>query len=196
MKRIIGSIGIIVFLLTGCGPMTTETMSCTYESTTGLLSSRTTYNVDYQGNDIKKVRITYKYHNDDNQISTTDETDNNQTDGVGTGTDGTTDDNSVDDDGIIDGVVGSAIDTIINGVTTTILDISGLRDRHATVQNTYANMNGFSVQNTTDVTDNDYTVTYVIDYDNISDEDLNSLNLVRDINTLRSNYTNQGFTCN
>ena len=60
----------------------------------------------------------------------------------------------------------------------------------------YGNMTGFSVQNTNDVTDNDYTVTYVIDYDSISDTDLSTLNLARDINTLRSNYINQGFTCN
>ena len=42
---------------------------------------------------------------------------------------------------------------------------------------------------------NMYTVTYVIDYDMISDNDLATLNLSRDIDTLRSNYTNQGFSC-
>ena len=91
--------------------------------------------------------------------------------------------------------MGSAIDSIINGVTGTILDISGIRDRHINVQNTYGNINGFSVQNTNDVGDDNYHVTYVIDYDTISDEDLTTLNLSRDINTLRSNYTSQGFTC-
>ena len=123
-------------------------------------------------------------------------TDNNgNIDGVGTGTDGTTNDNLDNNDGIIDGVVGSAIDSIINGVTDTILDVSGLRDRHTNVQNTYGNMNGFSVQNTNDNTNNHYTVTYVIDYDAISDTDLGTLNLSRDFNTLRSNYISQGFTC-
>ena len=116
-------------------------------------------------------------------------------DGVGTGTDGTTNDTQIDNDGIVDGIVGSAIDSIINGVTDTILDISGIRDRHVNVQNTYGNINGFSVQNTNDTTDNDYRVTYIIDYDNISDEDLARLNLSRDIDTLRSNYINQGFNC-
>ena len=43
----------------------------------------------------------------------------------------------------------------------------------------------------TDNTDNDYRVTYVIDYDMISDADLATLNLSRDIDTLRNNYTNQ-----
>ena len=207
MKKYIGITVLGLLMLTGCGAGATETMSCTYENTAGSLTSRMTYNIDYQGDEVKKLRVTYKYHNDDtnttdtnnsannNSETTTGNNNNKQTDGVGTGTDGTTDDSQIDDDGIVDGIVGSAIDSIINGVTTTILDISGLRDRHAAVQSTYGNMTGFSVQNTSDATDNDYTVSYVIDYDSISDDDLNTLNLSRDINTLRSNYTNQGFTC-
>lgn len=191
MRKIIGAALVLTLFLSGCGPVTTKTMSCTYENTAGTLTSKTTYNVDYQNSEVKKVRITYKYHND----AVNNANDDGQTDGVGTGTDGTTNDTQIDNDGIIDGVVGSAIDSIINGVTTTILDISGLRDRHATVQNTYGNIPGFSIQNTSDMTDNDYIVTYIIDYDNISDDNLNGLNLSRDINTLRSNYTNQGFTC-
>ena len=116
-------------------------------------------------------------------------------DGIGTGTDGTTNDTQIDNDGIIDGIVGSTIDKIINGVTDTILDISGIRDRHTNIQNMYGNMNGFSVQNTNDTNPNNYHVTYIIDYDNMNDADLNTLNLSRDINTLKSIYTNQGFTC-
>ena len=127
------------------------------------------------------------YNNDNNN-------NNNQIDGVGTGTDGTTNDTQIDDDGVIDGVVGSAIDTIVGGVTGIILDSAGLRDRHATVQNTYGNVNGFSVQNTKDQ-DNNYMVTYVIDYDTISDTDLARFNLSRDLDTMRDNYVNQGFTC-
>lgn len=193
MKKIIYALVISTFMLTGCGAGATNTMSCTYENSTSNMSSRMAYNIDYQGNEVKKIRVTYKYHSD--AVDTGDD-DDNQTDGVGTGTDGTTNDTQIDNDGIIDGVIGSAIDTAINGVTSTILDIAGIRDRHANVQNMYGNMTGFSVQNTNDVTDNDYTVTYVIDYDSISDDDLSTLNLTRDINTLRSNYINQGFTCN
>jgi len=118
----------------------------------------------------------------------------NQIDGVGTGTDGTTNDSQIDDDGVVDGVIGSVIDTIVGGVTGIILDSAGLRDRHATVQNTYGNIAGFSVQNTNDVDDN-YTVTYVIDYDTISDDDLATFNLTRDLEEMRDNYVNQGFTC-
>ena len=135
-------------------------------------------------------------NNDNDNITTynTDDDNNNHTDGVGTGTDGTTNDSLMDDDGVIDGVVGSAIDTIVGGVTDIILDSAGLRERHTTVQNTYGDITGFSVQNTNDVDDN-YTVTYVIDYDSISDNDLSRFNLSRDLDDMRSNYVNQGFTC-
>ena len=129
-----------------------------------------------------------------NENNNTNNGNTNQIDGVGTGTDGTTNDTQIDDDGIVDGIVGSAIDTIIGGVTGIILDSAGLRDRHANVQNTYGNVTGFSVQNTND-TNNNYTVTYVIDYDTISDNDLSSFNLSRDFEDLRDSYVNQGFTC-
>ena len=181
-------------MLTGCGAGATETLSCTYNTTNNGLTSKIMYSIDHQNNDVKKVRVTYTYDIDTNDTTTTDNA-NNKPDGVGTGTDGTTNDNMDNNDGIIDGVVGSAIDTIVNGVTSTILDVAGLRDRHANVQNTYGNITGFSVQNTNDTTNNHYTVSYVIDYDAISDNDLATLNLSRDYNTLRSNYISQGFTC-
>ncbi len=174
-----------IFMLTGCGAGATKTMSCSYKNTAGNLTTKMTYKIDYQDTAVKKVRIAYDYHMNENT----------QMDGVGTGTDGTTNDTQNDNDGIIDGVVGSAIDSVINGITSTILDISGLRERHNNVQSMYGNINGFSVQNTNDATDNDYHVSYIIDYDTISDNDLNTLNLSRDIDTLRRNYTSQGFTC-
>ena len=103
-------------------------------------------------------------------------------------------DTEIDDDGIVDGIVGSAIDTIVGTVTDIILDSAGLRDRHANVQNTYGNVTGFSTQTTNDTNDN-YKVTYVIDYDTISDNDLARFNLSRDLDDLRDSYVNQGFTC-
>ena len=185
MKKyfIFATLGII--MLTGCGAGATETMSCSYKNTSGNLTTKMTYNIDHEDSVVKKVRISYDYHMDRQE----------DMDGVGTGTDGTTNDTQPDNDGIIDGVVGSAIDGVINGVTDTILDISGIRDRHNNVQNMYGNMTGFSVQNTNDMTDNDYHVTYIIDYDTISDNDLNTLNLSRDIDTIKRNYSQQGFTC-
>ncbi len=184
---------LFVFLLIGCGPMTTETMTCSYETVRNNVTTKTNYMIDHQGDEVKKLRITYKYHQE--VINDTDGDGKNDIDGVGTGTDGTTNDTQIDNDGIIDGIVGSAIDTVINGVTDVILDVAGIRDRHATVQGKYGNITGFSVQNTNDSTDNDYTVTYVIDYDTISNDDLATLNLSRNINTLRDNYISQGFTC-
>lgn len=194
MKKVLFLSSILIFMLTGCGAGATKTMNCTYETKYNNIATKTSYDVDYEDTEVKKVRITYNYHQD--IINDTDGDGNDDIPGVGTGTDGTTNDTQTDEDGIIDGVVGSAIDSIIGGVTDTILDISGIRDRHANVLNTYGNIPGFSVQNTMDNTDNDYMVTYVIDYDTISDNDLISLNLSRDIDTLRSNYATQGFTCN
>lgn len=202
-----------ILLLTGCGA--TETLSCTYKNTANNVTTKVSYDIDHEQDEIKKVRITYDYDfdNDDMNNNNTNNNDtngnnngtngnntnantnnNNEIDGVGTGTDGTTNDTQQDDDGIVDGIVGSAIDTIVGGVTGIILDSAGIRDRHATVQNTYGNITGFSVQNTNDV-DNNYKVTYVIDYDTISNDDLARFNLSRDLDTMRDNYVNQGFTC-
>jgi hypothetical protein len=210
-------------MLTGCGA--TETLSCSYENNANNGTTKIKYDIDHESDEIKKVRITYNYdfvtnennadnmrtrnmddgntnsdnmRNDGNNITgyadENNNDNNNKTDGVGTGTDGTTNDTQFDDDGVVDGVIGSAIDTIVGGVTDIILDSAGLRDRHATVQNTYGNVAGFSVQNTNDMDDN-YMVTYVIDYDTISDDDLARFNLSRDLDSMRNNYVNQGFTC-
>lgn len=194
MKKILFLSSLLLFTLTGCGAGATKTMSCSYKTDYNNIDTKVSYDVDYEDTEVKKVRITYNYHQD--VMDDTDGDGKNDIDGVGTGTDGTTNDTQIDNDGIIDGVVGSAIDSIVGGVTDTILDIAGIRDRHANVLNTYGNIPGFSVQNTMDNSDNDYVVTYVVDYDTISDNDLLSLNLSRDINTLRDNYINQGFTCN
>ena len=252
-----------ILMLTGCGA--TETLSCSYSNDANNGTSRVTYDIDHEEDEIKKVRITYNYDfdTDNGATGTTDDNgtannariggnntgttgatdanggndmntdntgtdvttgtnngttgntntgttggtnditgyttdtnnnDDNHTDGVGTGTDGTTNDTHIDDDGVVDGVVGSVIDTIVGGVTGIILDSAGLRDRHANVQNTYGNVAGFSVQNTNDA-NNNYKVTYVIDYDTISDADLATFNLTRDLEQMRTNYVNQGFTC-
>jgi len=186
MKKIITISLVSIMLLTGCDLSATDTLTCNYQNTAGALSTNISYSIDHEAEDIKKVRITYDYNRTND--------DNNHTDGVGTGTDGTTNDTEIDEDGIIDGVVGETLNDIIGGMSDVILDVAGIRDRHTTVQNTYNNMAGFSVGNTTDV-DNNYKVTYVIDYDQISDTDLTRLNLARDLTTLKNNYVSQGFTC-
>ena len=181
----------VLLLASGCG-VKHDSLSCKSTTNSNGITTTTHYDIDYMDNDVKMIKITYDYKQD--TITDTDNDGKDDIDGVGTGTDGTTNDTQKDNDGIVDGIVGSAIDTIIGGVTDTILDIAGLKERHATVQNRYGNIQGFSVQNTTD-TDNNYKVTYVIDYDAITDTDLNTLNLSRDIDTLRDNYTTQGYTC-
>ena len=195
MKKLFVLSFMSIFLLTGCGA--TETLSCTYQNTNDTVRTKIHYDIDHQDEEVKKVRITYDYNFNSNNSTRNGYTNNNsanQIDGVGTGTDGTTNDTQIDKDGVVDGVVGSVIDTIVGGVTSIILDSAGLRDRHKTVQNTYGNINGFSVQNTNDANDN-YSVTYVIDYDTITDNDLARFNLSRNFNDLRSMYVNQGFTC-
>ncbi len=197
MKKIIVIFIIGLFLLTGCGEITTETMNCTYQTSNTTLSSRTSYSIDYVDNTVKKMRITYDYMNfDTNNDNDIIDSEKEDIDGVGTGTDGVTSD-EIDNDNyeVVDGIVGNAIDDVVNAVTDTALDILEYRNRHASIQNMYGNINGFSIQNTSDSDDNHYTVTYVIDFDQISDEDLNTLNLSRNVDTLRSNYINQGFTC-
>ena len=164
MKKLISLAGICIFMLTGCGVGATKTMSCTYRNTGNSLTTKMTYSIDYQGTEVKKLRVTYDYHQNDmnNDIA------NNGTNANG-GTNGTT-------------TNGGTNDITNNGATTNEKNTDGV---------------GTGTDGTTndDFPDNDYRVTYVIDYDSISDADLATLNLSRDINTLRRNYTNQGFTC-
>ena len=196
MKKLILCLGIIA-LLTGCGEEE-QTMTCTRENTTNGLTSGTEYLVTYKDDEVSHVTITYNY-NQDTQI-----------DGVGTGTDGTTEDgrednttddetidgvieDNDDDNEIVDGIVGDAADMLIGGVYNTILNISGLKDRHTNDMNT-TNIEGFtsSVENNTN---NSYKVVYDLDLTKISDDDIGRFNVDRSYQTLRDNYTSQGLTC-
>ena len=94
MKKALLIIAVIA-VLSGC-TTNTKTLTCTSENTSGNITSKTKYMIDYEGNDVKKLTVTYDYKD-------------NHTDGVGTGTDGTTSDNDPDANGIIDGVVGEAL---------------------------------------------------------------------------------------
>ena len=56
MKKVLFlSLGMIL-MLTGCGAGATNTMSCSYEVKNGTLTTKTKYDVDYEGKEIKKVR--------------------------------------------------------------------------------------------------------------------------------------------
>lgn len=193
MKKIILVLGIIA-LLTGCGEEE-QMMTCTMNNTTNGLTSGTEYLVTYKDDEVSHVRITYNYNQD------------THTDGVGTGTDGTTEDgnenqndnnkpdgvienNPNDNDGIVDGVVG---DVLIGGIYNTILDISGLKNRHTNDMN-YSNITGFT-SNVENNTNNSYKVVYDLDLTKISDDDIGKFNVDRSYTTLKDNYTNQGLTC-
>ena len=103
MKKVLLIIAVIA-VLSGCG--TNDSLTCTTENTLGNISSSTTYKIDYRNNDVKMMTVTYEYKD-------------GHTDGVGTGTDGTTEDDDANNeaDGIIDGVVGEALDDVVTGIT-------------------------------------------------------------------------------
>ena len=197
MKKIMLLCGTVTasLLLSGCG--NTEMLTCTSETTTNGMVTKETYKIEYKDNDVKKMKITPHYTYD------------NTADGVETGTDGSAVDNNntndkagdvdtsshTDDSGkIVDGALGDAIDSTIDAVTTTILDISGIKDTYNNQMNTYNGIKGFSSKVEVDK-DDEYEVVYNIDFNTISDTDLTNLNLSRDLDTLRTGYENQGLTC-
>lgn len=221
MKKLL-AFTLVLALSTGCSLTSNEKLSCSSTTSANGLTATTTYDIEYKDDDIKNVKITYKYDQDA------------QTPGVGTGTDGTTDDDTdvtsddrqsrttddnadtdtdattrnatdnttntdntdgvidgtEDPDGIVDGIVGDAIDE----VAETILDITGMRDMHTNQVNTYSSIEGFS-SNVGINTDDEYKVTYEIDFSKISDNDLATFNLDRSLKTTRANYESQGLTC-
>ena len=180
MKKALIIIALIA-VLSGCG--NNETLTCTTSNTVGDVTSNTTYMVEYQGNDVKMLTVTYDYRDD-------------HVDGVGTGTDGTTEDEDTDteDDGIVDGVVGEALDDVVGGVVDGILDIAGIRTRHNERFGTYTNTEGFTTMVDSN-DDNDYKVTYTYDLEKLSDNDITTFGISRDLDTLKSGYTNRGITC-
>lgn len=195
MKKILMLFGVtgITLLLSGCG--TNEMLTCTDEVTSNGMTTRTRYDIEYKGNDVKHLKMTYHYTQDED------------VDGVGTGTDGSASDNdnndisgnidsneSNDSDDVVDGAVGDAIDSATNTVTDTILDLSGIKNRFNNQLSTYNDIEGFSSNVQTD-SDNEYKIVYDIDYDTISDSDLTLFNVSREFDTLRSNYESQGLTC-
>jgi hypothetical protein len=201
MKKIILCLG-IMFLISGCNGATNN-MKCNSTTTTAGLTTDTTYEIDYKDKDVKYVKITYKYNQENANTSTTD--------GVGTGTDGTTRDRTSDTSStsatsdttsttsdkndVVGGVVGSAVDDGIDAVTDTILDIAGIKTRQEQLLQGYNNITGFSYDVKDKDNDNEYTVIYKIDLTKISDTDLARFNIDRNIDILKTTYENQGYTC-
>lgn len=178
MKKIFLSIA-IVLLLSGCGKE--EMMTCTRENTYNGLVSGTEYVVTYEDDEVKNVKITYNYNQD------------NHTDGVNTGTDGTTSDDDVSSNGIVDGKVKETVDDIIGGIYNTVLDLSGLKERHTNQMNN-TNIKGFTSK-VIDSTQNSYKVVYELDLTEISDTDIGKFNVDRNKTKLIDTYTTQGLTC-
>ena len=178
MKKALLIIAVIA-VLSGC-TTNTKTLTCTSENTSGNITSKSAKDIFFSFF-IKKLTVTYDYKD-------------NHTDGVGTGTDGTTSDNDPDDNGIINGVVGEALDDVVSGVTGTILDIAGIKARHNTRFGSYTNTEGFTTNIDND-NDNDYTVTYTYDLTKLSDTDITNFGINRNFNTLKTTYTDRGLTC-
>lgn len=178
MKKALLVIAVIA-ILSGCG--TDETLTCTTDNTVGTLTSNTTYKISYRDNDVKKLMVTYKY---------TD----NHVDGVGTGTDGTTEDDDYGKNGVVDGVVGEALDDVVTGVTDAVLDIAGIKTRHNDMFGTYTNTEGFMTNIDMD-DDTNYTVTYTYDLSKLTDDDIETFGINRDLKKLRTTYTDRGMTC-
>ena len=187
MKKLLICLG-ITLLLSGCGE-TNESLQCNQSITANGLTTNTTYDIEYDENDtVKYVTITYEYTED--QYTT-----KNNLDGVGTDTDGTTEDDDINEnDGIVDGVVGAAIDEGVEAVTDTILDIAGIKNNYEQQLAEYDDIEGFSYTVDRNL-DNEYTIVYKIDLDKISDTDLARFNINENLKNTRTTYESQGYTC-
>lgn len=211
MKKLLMVLSVL-FLMSGCDNGN-ETLSCSSTNTTNGVTTKTTYDIDYQDDNVKYVTITYDYSQDPNNNNGTtannnntngngnnNNTNNNEVDGLNADTDGisenddTDNNNAMDSDDVVDGVVGDAIDSTVDGVKDTILDLAGIKTTYENQFATYDNIEGFSYDVDVD-NDNEYRVIYKIDMDKISDSDLTRFNVGRNFTDMRSTYEDTGYTC-
>lgn len=202
MKKYISIFVLFALLvLPGCDMKANETITCSDRTETNFITTDRKYVIDYKDNDIKKMKITYDYNRDVNNNNTAGNNDVNA-DGTTNNNNNNNDNNNNnnntagnnDDNKVVDGVVGEALEDIVSGLTDTILDVAGLRDRHNLVQTTYKDVAGFETKVDYD-DDNHYKVEYTIDFDKISNDDLKRIGIDRNLDTTRSNYISQGLTC-
>ena len=199
MKKsiIIFSTLFITIFLSGCSLTGMETYSCTSTTTDDNgLTTKITYDITHSGDTVDMVKITYDYEQDDNDTmgNMVDDMTNmidDDIDGLNADTDGNSD---TDNNEVVDGVVGDTLDAIVNGVTDTIIDIAGLRDRHNVVSDRYGNLEGVTIT-VEDDEEESYKVVYDIDMAKISDDDLDIFNLDRSFETLKGNYNTLGLMC-
>lgn len=190
MKKIF-AVFLVLFLASGCDG-DTEMLSCSSTTTQNGIVTKTNYNVEYQDDEVKHVTITYDY-------SSTNEKDD--MDGVNADTDGLSDEDDdasnnsrTTTDDVVDGVVGDAVDTTVDGVRETILDIAGIKNNYENQLSDYNDIEGFSYDVDVD-NDNEYKIIYDIDMDKISDADLALFNVPRDFSLVQDNYEDLGYTC-
>ena len=192
MKKILVAFALLL-VMSGCdgaSEMDTDTLSCRSSNTANGVTNTTSYDIEYEDNDVKFVTITFDYTQDNV----------NDVDGVDADTDGTTENNTnnnngnVNSDNVIDGVVGDVVDGAVEGVTETILDIAGIKNTYENQMSTYDNIEGLTYN--VDIDNNSaYRVVYKIDLDKISDTDLARFNVTRDLSDIRTNYEDLGYTC-
>lgn len=188
MKKILIALSLL-FIMSGCDE-NTDSLSCSSTTTANGVTTKTNYDIDYVNDDVKYVTITYDYSQTNNN--------DDEMDGLNADTDGLDEtdnnNNNLDSDDVVDGVVGDAIDEAVEGVTDTILDIAGIKNRYENQLSTYDNIEGFSYE--VDVDSNtEYKIIYKIDMNKIKDSDLAKFNVTRDFSDIRTNYEDLGYTC-
>lgn len=190
MKKLLIALSVL-FIMSGCdNNNNTKNLSCTSTITASNgVTTKTNYNIDYMDDKVKHVTITYAYSQGNNT---------NDVDGVNSDTDGLEEDNNnnntVDSDEVVDGIVGDVIDETLEGVSETILDIAGIKNRYENQLSTYDDIEGLTYDVEVD-NNTEYTITYKIDMDKISDDNLSRFNVPRTVTDMRTNYENSGFTC-
>lgn len=192
MKKLLVFIGVL-FLMSGCDDASMSTLSCSSTSTANGVTTKTTYDIKYSGDEVKHVTITNDYSQD--VVNGND----NAVDGVDVDTDGmdqdaNTDNGQLESDDVVDGVVGDTIDGVVDGVKDTILDLAGIRNTYENQMRNFDNIEGFSYNVDVD-NDNEYRVVYDIDMDEISDDNLANFDVTRDFSDVKQNYEDLGYTC-
>lgn len=175
---------ISLMLLAGCNANMKETM-CTSSTNSDGVITKTSYDIKYDGDEVKRVTIVYDYTDNRNE----------DVDGVNVDSDGITgnnNDGTVKSDELIDGVVGDTIDSAVDTVKDTILGLSGLKESIDLTM--YDNIDGLTYKVDVD-NESEYKIVYEIDMDKISDNDLKLFNVSRDFSDIKSNYESYGYTC-
>lgn len=192
MKKLLIAFSLLL-IMTGCDEKT-ENLSCKSTTTANGMTTNTTYDIEYANDDVKYVTITYDY-------SQGTRTRTNDMDGVNADTDGISErnntnenNNRVDSDEVVDGIVGDVIDETVEGVTETILDIAGIKNRYENQLTMYDDIEGFSYDVDIDNA-NQYKIIYKIDMNKISDDDLSRFDVTRNFSDIRTNYEDLGYTC-